>query len=125
MSCGGIEFGKCEVCGEEKQLRRTTFYYDIKCECHSPQHFELRRHCNNCKPKEPEETRVLLKTEALKNPVAFAMSTITKELKADKSPGSYYYSWQSNIACSIMDNSDLSHEKANEIAVNFLELLIG
>jgi hypothetical protein len=72
-----------------------------------------------------EPHNVEFKTEDLKNPVAIAMQILTKALKEDRSPGSYYYGWQSNIACAIMDNSDLSHEKANEIAVKFLELLIA
>ena len=69
-------------------------------------------------------SEVEIKTEDLKNPVAIAMKILTKALREDKSLGSYYYSWQSNIACEIMDNSDLSHDKANEIAIKFLERLI-
>lgn len=53
-----------------------------------------------------------------------AMKVITEELKSDKSPGSMFYGWQSNIACCIMDNSDIEHDKANEIAIKFLDLLI-
>lgn len=52
------------------------------------------------------------------------MEIIIEELKEDQSPGSMYYGWQSNIACCIMDNSDIEHEKANEIAIKFLNLLI-
>jgi hypothetical protein len=53
-----------------------------------------------------------------------AMKKVREELKSDKSEGSWYYGWQSNIACVIMDNSDINHDKANEIAIKFLELLI-
>ena len=60
-----IEFGKCEMCGVESYLQRTYFKYDIKCECHSPNHFELIRHCKKCKPKQPKETKISLKTENL------------------------------------------------------------
>lgn len=56
--CGEIEYGKCEICGEEAPLERTYFRYDLKCECHSPEHFELVRHCKGCKPVEPRETKV-------------------------------------------------------------------
>ena len=52
-----------------------------------------------------------------------AMKVITEELKKDKSPGGIYYGWQSNVACCIMDNSDIEHDKANEIAIKFLNLL--
>lgn len=55
------EHGICRVCGNEGNLTRTYFYYDIKCDCHSPQHFEMVRHCPSCKPKAPEETTVYIK----------------------------------------------------------------
>lgn len=56
----------------------------------------------------------------------------------DKSPGSYYYAWQSNIAMAFKDEFDRwcknivgrnaapdhIHEIANEAAKNFLNLLI-
>ena len=70
-------------------------------------------------------SEVEIKTEDLKNPVAIAMKILTEALKEDKSPGSYYHGWQSNIACEIMDNSDLDHDKANEIVIKFLERLIS
>lgn len=56
--------GTCFVCGEEKvKLTRTYFKYgDIKCECHSPAHFELFEHCKTCKPKTPTEVKITLKT---------------------------------------------------------------
>jgi len=56
--------------------------------------------------------------------ISDAMNIIKNALKEDKTEGSYYYSWQSNIACSIMDNSNLEHDKANEISIKFLESLI-
>lgn len=54
-----------------------------------------------------------------------AMKIIREELKKDKTLGSWYYTWQSNIACVIMDNSDIEHNKANEIAIKFLDMLIS
>ena len=121
---GEQEHGKCDVCGVIGPLTRTYFRYDVKCECHNNSHFELIRHHKDCTPKEPEYTKVSFKTEDLKNPVGMAMQTLIKELSEDKTEGSYYHSWQSNIACTIMDNSDVGPEKANEIAVKFLEMLI-
>jgi len=53
-----------------------------------------------------------------------AINLLCEALKEDKSDGSYYHSWQSNLACVIMDNSDLGHDKANEIAKKFLDYLI-
>jgi hypothetical protein len=62
---GNIEFGKCEICGKMKVLQRTYFNYNIKCECHSPNHFELVIHCADCIPTEPVETKIVLKTSTL------------------------------------------------------------
>ena len=54
-----------------------------------------------------------------------AISCLSKNLSADKTPGSYYHTWQSNIAMSIMDNTMyVTHEEANNAAKAFLELLI-
>lgn len=63
---GSIEFGKCDICHQDKPLQRTYYRYPIKCECHGPEHFELVRHCTNCVPQEPKETKIIIKTEALK-----------------------------------------------------------
>lgn len=63
MCCGSMEYGLCEVCGEEAPLRRTYFHYNIKCECHSPNHFEMVRHCETCEPVEPTETKVIIATK--------------------------------------------------------------
>ena len=64
---GASEFGKCDICGELKNLQRTYFEYNIKCECHSPNHFEVVHHCYNCIPIEPKETKIILNTSYLKN----------------------------------------------------------
>ena len=64
---GDIEYGKCSYCGNEDILYRRYFHYPIKCECHSPEHFEIVWHCRNCVPKEPEITKITLKTSELKN----------------------------------------------------------
>jgi hypothetical protein len=120
------EHGRCDVCGKNENLTRTYFHYPIKCECHSPNHFELRHHGKDCTPKEPIYTKVEFKTEDLKNPVSIAMPILIDELKKDKSPGSYYYAWQSNIACAIMDTMpdvDNIHELANIAAKRFLDIL--
>ena len=56
--CGDVEYGKCEYCGTEAPLSRKYYYYPIRCDCHSPQHFELVRYCKSCEPKEPSKTMV-------------------------------------------------------------------
>lgn len=62
---GQVEFGRCDICHNDNNLERTYFRYDIKCECHSPYHFELIRHCSDCIPKEPTQTIIHIKTEYL------------------------------------------------------------
>lgn len=71
--CGCTEHGKCEVCGKEANLRRTYFHYGVPCSCHSPDHFEIKSTCKDCTPTEPEETRVTIKTEVLKQLVEDAV----------------------------------------------------
>lgn len=58
MSSREYEFGKCDYCGKETNIKRKYFYYDIKCDCHSPKHFEIRYHCKDCVPRVPSETKV-------------------------------------------------------------------
>lgn len=70
------------------------------------------------------------------------MSDLTKEVRAicdamreDKTEGSYYYSWQANIAMSFFDQFLNDHEGvltqrqvsevANKAAKRFLDLLIS
>jgi hypothetical protein len=60
------EFGVCGVCGKDNYLIRTYFTYDIKCECHSGNHFEIISHCNTCIPVDPKTTIMTIKTENLK-----------------------------------------------------------
>jgi hypothetical protein len=60
---GCMEYGKCEICGKEAPLQRTYFRYNIKCECHSPNHFDLVIHCKDCVPTRPKETKVILSTK--------------------------------------------------------------
>jgi hypothetical protein len=61
---------------------------------------------------------------------------LIKELKKDKSEGSYYHSWQANIAMAIYDeyqrekskksylnNNDI-HRICNQGAENFINLII-
>lgn len=119
--------GACQCCGKEAELTRMYFKYPIKCECHSPTHFEFVDHCSNCVPREPEYTKILVRTDDLKKTeLEWAMVILKNALSEDRDPGSYYHSWQSNIACDIMDGvSNISHEKANKIAKNFLDKLLN
>lgn len=74
-----------------------------------------------------------------------AISKLQSELNVDKSEGSYYYSWQANIAMAFYDEvrrqtspkgkvynmydetfgDGALHEAANNAAKNFLDLLIA
>lgn len=55
--------------------------------------------------------------------VGRAYEVLGKAILEDKEVvGGYYHSWQSNIACKIMDNSDIDIYEANELAKKILEL---
>lgn len=55
--CGEMMIGTCDVCGKEHvELRRKYYYYGIKCQCHSPEHFEIVEHCKDCEPIPPSKT---------------------------------------------------------------------
>lgn len=65
---------------------------------------------------------------------SLSMELLRKTLAADKTPGSYYYVWQSNIAMAFMDELPVNfrthnyqefHEIANKAAIRFLDNLIG
>ena len=60
---GEIMIGKCIYCLKFKNLNRKYFHFNIKCECHSPSHFEIVEHCMACTPKCPSYTSVVLKKE--------------------------------------------------------------
>lgn len=66
---GGIEFGKCPVCGEEKPLNRKYFNYKLDCDCcggsAKDYHFEIAWHCNDCEPIEPATIKPVLFTRNL------------------------------------------------------------
>lgn len=53
---GDIEYGTCEVCGQDNNLVRTYYRYTVECSCHFPSHFEVVRHCKECTPAEPAYT---------------------------------------------------------------------
>jgi len=50
---GVIVLGTCDVCNNEGSLNTTYFYYGVKCECHSPEHFRMIHHCDYCVPEDP------------------------------------------------------------------------
>lgn len=77
-------------------------------------------------------------TPAPKTELQKAVSIVCGELRKDKSEGSYYYSWQANIAMALQDEFNKYaaekgiegtarnfniHEIANNAAKNFLDML--
>lgn len=124
--CGEIEVGRCECCGKDNvPLERAYFRYPFECECHSPEHFILVRHCKDCEPTEPRETKVVLKTDDLKNPFAFAFKIMQKEMmKTRNIKGEIYDVWESNLAMMIYDSvPNMTADRANEIASKWLDRL--
>lgn len=74
----------------------------------------------------------------MNNPIdMLAVRWIAHRLRKDKSPGSWYYAYQSNIAMCIFDNvqryfplttkkaSPTLHEFCNICAVDFLDMWVG
>lgn len=60
------EIGTCNVCRKENViLQRKYYHYDIKCECHSPNHFVIVFHCMDCEPIESDTMSIHLKTSEL------------------------------------------------------------
>lgn len=53
-----IEYGTCDMCGREANLQRKYYHFNIKCECHSPKHFEMIKYCSDCVPLRPAETTI-------------------------------------------------------------------
>lgn len=59
---GEMNIGTCQVCGKENvPLNRKYYHYGIKCECCSPEHFEMVEHCKDCIPKPPKKIKVSLR----------------------------------------------------------------
>lgn len=132
--------GTCAICKKPNQdLHRTYFHYDeIKCLCHSPNHFDLIDHCKNCEPKEPLSTMVNLSVEETNKSVTVPAAVMTL-IEALESDPEYRVSWQANIAMAfqdayaqyqntvdeqhqVMSKTDI-HAISNEAANNFLEIL--
>lgn len=66
----------------------------------------------------------------MEKPIEMTFSKMLDELRADKSEGSYYYTWQANIAVAMQDafadaedKTDI-HKISNDGAKRFLDLLI-
>ncbi len=62
--------GLCHVCFEQNDLVKTYFHFPIACECCGPIHFELVRHCENCKPEMPKFADVHISTAKLLDPIS-------------------------------------------------------
>lgn len=58
---GDVEYGKCGMCSKLSTLNRKYYYYNIKCECHSPEHFEYVSYCSGCTPVPPNKTTITMK----------------------------------------------------------------
>jgi len=80
---GGSEFhfGTCDICKKQAPLQRTYFRYDIKCECHTPTHFDIVFHCSECTPKEPRTTEILIETKILKDLVILLRKQKIKKIE--------------------------------------------
>lgn len=81
-----MEWGKCEICGQEGPIKRTYFYYKIKCECCSNKnnyHFEIVRHCNNCPAPMPIHIHPYVKDMYGRVYRAFISNILPIEIRGD------------------------------------------
>ena len=80
---GELEIGRCDLCGRDSVvLHRKYFRYDIPCECHSPSHFVLIRHCVNCTPREPAEIIVRFSRDQI-HTIEQALRNYTEKIDGD------------------------------------------
>lgn len=79
-----IEISKCDVCGKENvQVERTYFEYPFPCQCCSPTHFIMVRHCNDCKPSIPNEIQVKFKSFDDKEHIATISNILPYSIKGE------------------------------------------
>jgi len=58
---GDIEHGICDVCGEEGNLQRKYYHYDVDCKCcGGDTHFEIVKYCDECNPEPPARINPLI-----------------------------------------------------------------
>lgn len=69
------EYGICDMCGNKGIIQRRYYHFDIRCECHLPNHFEIVHYCKDCVPIMPPETYITLHDEALDRDKTFKVDT--------------------------------------------------
>ena len=69
-----VEYGTCDICGNVGPVQRIFFQYDLLCECCPSKHFEILRHCPTCQPKEPTFTTLRIRTDKLKEMIAYTQA---------------------------------------------------
>jgi hypothetical protein len=82
--CGEFMIGQCDVCGKEKvALKRQYYFYGVKCDCHSPEHFEIVEHCNDCTPVPPKRTTITLEPNEIRHrfELEIGFKNLTEEQK--------------------------------------------
>ncbi len=66
---GNKAMGQCPICNKKglPLLKKVLKFDNIKCDCHAPScHIEETIHCENCKPKEPTYTQMIISVKELK-----------------------------------------------------------
>ncbi len=66
---GVLEIDYCSICKQISEISRTYYHFPIACECCGPTHFELVRHCENCRPEIPRVAEVHISTAKLLDPI--------------------------------------------------------
>ena len=55
--CGEMPFGTCEKCGKNNTPLHIRYrhFWDVRCDCHSPNHFDRMEVCELCDTLEDDE----------------------------------------------------------------------
>lgn len=125
--CGAIGVAylqKC--CGEYPVVCTEPGYTYIMCEkCGSRSPFNIKDE-NFEKSVNIWNTKVGKTLSHSSIPLSESIEVLKRELSRDKRPGSYYHSWQSNLAQVILANTTrVNTQQANMIAKSFLELFLS
>lgn len=56
-----MEVDYCDICHKKKPVTRRYYHYHINCECCGGEHFEIVRHCKDCRPQPPHRISAIVK----------------------------------------------------------------
>lgn len=63
---GCVEYGTCDICGEEKVINRKYYYYGVKDKGTNQPHFEMISYCSKCKNMVKPPKKITLEIDPIK-----------------------------------------------------------